>query len=138
MTGHGVNFLTSFQDTVYWNFCPSFFYKQDIATKIKSVTNDAHKNTHFMENYYDTREQWLFPGFLSIRSIGIRKSNVGIQQTLPQKLTTDLVINWDYNIQTPGTVRKMALEPDGIYKTARNCMCISNADACLILYPSSN
>lgn len=109
------------QDTIYWNFCPNFFYKQDIATKIKATINDGGKNTHFMENYYDTREQWLFPGFFSIRSIGIAKSNVGIQQTLPQKLTTNLVINWDYNVQTPGTVRYMALEPDAIYKTARNC-----------------
>lgn len=113
-------FLTRFQDTIYWNFCPTFFYKQDIATTIKSTTDDAHKNTHFMENYYDTREQWLIPAFMSIRSIGIPESNVGISADLPQKLTNDLVIFWNYNVHTPETAREMALM-SGIQYTAKNC-----------------
>ena len=71
--------LNPFPDTIYWNFCPSFFNKQDIKTKIEGTTHDPHKNTHFMENYYDTREQWLVLGFLSIRSKGSRQVTLAFQ-----------------------------------------------------------
>ena len=71
-----------FQDTIIWNFCPVFFRLPSIEDQIKSTLKDPSKNIHFMENYLDTREQWLFPGFLSIRSIGIKKCNVGISNFL--------------------------------------------------------
>lgn len=34
-----------------------------------------------MENYLGTAEQYLFPGIISIRSLGIKQSKVGIDRT---------------------------------------------------------
>lgn len=58
-------------DTIYWNFCPGFWTAPDLISRVKDTTNDPDKNIHYMENYYDTRERWVWPGLLSIRSIGI-------------------------------------------------------------------
>ena len=44
----------------------------DLVKKVKDVTNDPNENIHYMENYADTRERWVWPGILSIRSIGIK------------------------------------------------------------------
>ena len=41
---------------------------------IQNTIDDPNKNIKFMENYYGTQEQWLFPGLLSIRSVGIQQS----------------------------------------------------------------
>ncbi|KAF6233397.1 hypothetical protein HO173_008329 [Letharia columbiana] len=68
-------------DTIYWNFCPDFWSLPAAPAKIQSTLDDPKKNIHYMENYLGTREQWLFPGIISIRSIGIKKSNVGVHQT---------------------------------------------------------
>ena len=36
------------------------------------MTNDPEENIHYMENYDNTREKWLWVGVLGIRSIGIK------------------------------------------------------------------
>ena len=49
--------------------------------KIRNTLADPRKNIHYMENYLDTREQYLFPAVILIRSIGINPSNAGVHQT---------------------------------------------------------
>ena len=63
---------------ILWNFCPGIFQLPSIEDQIKRTLNDPKKDIHYMESYLDRREQWLFPGLLSIRSIGIKKCNADL------------------------------------------------------------
>ncbi|KAF6229876.1 hypothetical protein HO133_004213 [Letharia lupina] len=83
---HAFNFLNKVAwfnryDRIFWNICPGFWSLPTAPDKIQSTIDDPRKNIHYMENYLNTREQWLFSGIISIRSIGIKESNVGVHQT---------------------------------------------------------
>lgn len=63
-------------DTIYWNFCPGYWTRPDLVARVQNTFNDPDKNIHYMENYYDTREWWIWSGLLSIRSIGIEPMKI--------------------------------------------------------------
>ena len=86
-------FSSRIQDTISWNFCPGFWTAPDLVSKVKDTTNDPDKNIHYMKNYYGTREQWVWPGILSIRSIGIKK----------------MTMTYAARIQTPGDSYRASL-----------------------------
>ena len=104
---------------------------------IQDTTDDPNKNIHFMENYYGTQEQWLFPGLMSIRSISIKASKYQRHSSDPlQVLTNSLVaLTWELRIQSPADTRRISYQANNIDKTLVNCKRSSIAHTCLTLYP---